>query len=61
MHLGTTLNFQFYEEAKQEGSVVVAPGRQRSIKITGLDKFEEDEVTILKQLVKRYNVPHPLR
>jgi hypothetical protein len=61
LHLGTTLRFEFYEGAKQEGSVVVAPGRQRTIQIAGLDKFLENEMSILEQLVKRFNVPQALR
>jgi hypothetical protein len=61
LHLGTSLHFEYYEEAKQEAGDELAPGRQRSIKVPALDKYGEDERAVLKQLVKRFNVPASLR
>ncbi|KAK9830284.1 hypothetical protein WJX72_010812 [[Myrmecia] bisecta] len=60
--LATSLHFEFYEEGKDDAAAAGSrAGGQKVISLQGVDKYPESEQEILRQLVKRCNVPVRLR
>lgn len=64
LSLGTTLNFQFYADASDAGKAPAdgsEPSGLRVINLQHLDRYQESEHDILRQLVQRFAVPEKLR
>ena len=53
--LGTTLHFEFYQEAAAQGAGL------RIIHLLRMDAYPESEHEIMHQLMQRYAVPEKLR
>jgi hypothetical protein len=60
-HKATTLQFSFYQEAKQAAGEPGEAGEMCKIHIAGLATARQSEQDLVKELIDRHRVPKDLR